>query len=68
MYSHGVLHHTHDAYVHNIFALRTALKISTIVVVFFSSLLSFVDITARPGLFLSLAYHRSGSWAVMLRA
>lgn len=54
--------------VHMVFALRTALEISRGVVSVFFFLPSSVGITARLGLFVSLAYHRGGSLPVMLRA
>ncbi len=70
VYSRSVCYFIHM--MHMVFALRTALEISWAVVfrffVFFSPIPSSVGITARLGLFVSLAYHRSGSLAVMLRA
>lgn len=55
--------------MHMALALWTALEISWVVVnVFPHPLPCSVGITARLGLFVSLAYHRGGSLAVMLRA
>lgn len=66
LYSLSVCYIVHT--MHMVFGLRAALEISWVVIgVFFSPLLSSVGITARPGLFVSLAYHGGGSLAVMLR-
>lgn len=65
-YSYSVCYILHM--MHMVVALRTALEISWAVASWFFPLPSSVGITACLGLFVSLAYHRGGSLAVMLRA